>query len=128
MTIEEEIIIAARERADRHRIAEMELYGGDKCNYSYGRIYNSEITSFEAGAKYANENQPSPWIKFTEKFPPQQEPIIIAMKNKNKEDGIWLYDLCMFFGGDYTDNKNWENKINWEIPIYWMPKPPLPKE
>ena len=70
----------------------------------------------------------TPWIKFTEKFPPQQEPIIIAMKNKNKEDGIWLYDLCMFFGGDYTDNTNWEEKVNWEIPIYWMPKPPLPKE
>lgn len=70
----------------------------------------------------------TPWIKFTEKFPLQQEPIIIAMKNKNKEDGIWLYDLCMFFGGDYTDNNNWEEKINWEIPIYWMPIPELPKE
>lgn len=69
----------------------------------------------------------TPWIKFTEKFPSQQEPIIIAMKNKNKEDGIWLYDLCMFFGGDYTDNNNWEEKINWEIPIYWMPIPELPK-
>lgn len=80
------------------------------------------------GLDIADTNSKSPWIKFTEKYPPKQEPIIITMKNKNKEDGIWLYDLCMFFGGDYTDNKNWENKINWEIPIYWMPIPNLPKK
>lgn len=81
--------------------------------------------SFEAGAKWADKHHKSPWIKFAEKFPPHQKPIIIAMKNKNKEGSIWLYDLCMFFGGDYTDNKNWENKINWEIPIYWMLIPEL---
>lgn len=84
--------------------------------------------AFIAGVQWADNNPKSPWIKFTEKYPPQQEPIIIAVKNKNKEDGIWLYDLCVFFGGDYTDNKNWENKINWEIPIYWMPIPNLPEE
>ena len=50
------------------------------------------------------------------------------MKNKNKEDGIWLYDLCKFFGGDYTDNNNWEEKVNWEKPIYWTPIPNLSKE
>lgn len=80
------------------------------------------------GLEVADKNPKSPWIKFTKKIPPQQEPIIIAMKNKNKEDGIWLYDLCMFFGGDYTDNNNWEEKVNWEIPIYWMLIPNLPQE
>ena len=45
------------------------------------------------------------------------------MKNKNKEDGIWLYDICEFYGGDYTENKNWEGKINWETPIYWIKLP-----
>lgn len=54
MTREEEIVNAARTRAERHQIAEMELYRGDKCNYSYGRIYFSEIASFEAGAKWAD--------------------------------------------------------------------------
>lgn len=54
MTREKEIISAARTRAERHQIAEMELYRGDKCNYSYGRIYFSEIASFEAGAKWAD--------------------------------------------------------------------------
>ena len=94
-----------------------------------GRDYEQALmaTGFQAGAQWADDNPKSPWTKFTEKFPPQQEPIIIAMKNKNKEDGIWLYDLCKFFGGDYTDNNNWEEKVNWEIPIYWMPIPNLPK-
>lgn len=54
MTRAEEILNAARTRAERHQVAEMELYKGDKCNYSYGRIYNSEIASFEAGAKWAD--------------------------------------------------------------------------
>lgn len=95
-----------------------------------GRDYEQALmaTGFQAGAQWADNNPKSPWIKFTEKFPPHQEPIIIAMKNKNKEDGIWLYDLCKFFGGDYIDNNNWEEKVNWEIPIYWMPIPNLPKQ
>ena len=61
MTREEEIVNAARERAERHQIAEMELYGGDKCNYSYGRIYNSEISSFEAGVRWADEHPINMW-------------------------------------------------------------------
>lgn len=61
MTREEEIISAARTRAERHQIAEMELYRGDKCNYSYGRIYNSEITSFEAGARWADNHPINVW-------------------------------------------------------------------
>lgn len=60
------------------------------------------------------------WTKFTECFPPKQTPIIIAMRNKNMgDDGIWLYDICEYYGGDYTDNINWEGKNNWETPIYW---------
>lgn len=110
MTREEEIIEAANKYSE----------------YEYNE--STANNGFIKGAKWADSNPKSPWIKFTEKFPPQQEPIIIVMKNKNKEDGIWLYDLCMFFGGDYTDNNNWEEKVNWEIPIYWMPMSNLPKE
>lgn len=103
-------------------------YADTRTYYGNNIAYKERDAAFIAGAEWADEHPKSPWIKFTEKYPPQQEPIIIAVKNKNKEYGIWLYDLCMFFGGDYTDNKNWENKINWEIPIYWMPIPNLPKE
>jgi hypothetical protein len=62
------------------------------------------------------------WIKFTEQFPPVGGgiDILIAMKNKNMECGVWLYDICSYFGGDYTDNDNWDDrKINYEVPVYW---------
>ena len=40
------------------------------------------------------------WIKFTEESPPSNgTEIIIAVRNKNKEDGIWLYDVCYYNGG-----------------------------
>lgn len=115
MTREEELRQAVDNISEAHK-------------YEEDLDYLSLAIAFEEGAEWADDNPKSPWIKFTEKCPPQQEPIIIAVKNKNKEDGIWLYDLCMFFGGDYTNNENWENKINWEIPIYWMPIPNLSEE
>ena len=54
MTRKEEILSAARTRAERHQIAEMELHRGNKQLYFYARIYNAEIASFEAGAKWAD--------------------------------------------------------------------------
>lgn len=51
----QEIVNAARERAERHMIAEAELRGGLNCLYNYPRIENSEIASFEAGAKWMYE-------------------------------------------------------------------------
>lgn len=60
------------------------------------------------------------WIKWTSELPPEGEEIIIAMRNKNmSEDGIWLYDICTWFGGDPDDKDNWEGKYNWETPVYW---------
>lgn len=61
------------------------------------------------------------WIKFTEQLPPTNgEEVLIAMRNKNMGDaGIWLFDVCEYWGGDYTNNDNWNGKVNWEIPIYW---------
>lgn len=61
------------------------------------------------------------WIKFTEQLPPYNgTEILIAMRNKNMgDDGIWLYDVCYYVGGDITDNDNWEGKNNWETLLYW---------
>jgi hypothetical protein len=60
------------------------------------------------------------WLKFTQQLPPYGTTIIIAMRNKNMgEAGIWLYDVCEYYGGDIEDNDNWEGKINWERPVYW---------
>lgn len=60
------------------------------------------------------------WIKVTEQLPPIGEEILIAMRNKNMcSDGIWLFDVCFYLGGNIHDNDNWEGKINWESPLYW---------
>lgn len=115
----ETILNAARERAERHRKSENELYNNTLPKYSYERIYNSEIASFEEGVKWAKNNCIDEWISFNEQIPPAFSQCIIAMKNKNKEDGIWLYDICEYYGGNVTDNKNWVDKINWETPLYW---------
>lgn len=134
MTREEEIITAARERAERHEIAEMELYGGDKCNYSYGRIYNSEIVSFEAGVKWADKYPKSPWISVKEKLPyndsnfihfgftnrvlarDKKRNLFVAYMKKDKDNKwIWFSDI--------DDNFNLLSDIT-----YWMPIPNLPKE
>lgn len=80
------------------------------------------------GLDISDSNPKSPWVKFTDELPPPQEPIIIAMKDKNKEDGKWIYNLCIFYGGDYRYWSNWVDKVNAETPIYWMLIPDLPKE
>lgn len=61
------------------------------------------------------------WINFAEQFPPSDgTEILIAMRNKNMaSDGIWLFDICFYLGGNINDNDNWEGKINWESPLYW---------
>ena len=73
MIRENEIIDAARERAERHQIAEMELHKGNKQLYFYDRIYNSEIASFEAGAKWADKHPKSPWISVEDDLPCNHE-------------------------------------------------------
>lgn len=39
--------------------------------------------------------------------------IFVACRNKNKEDGIWLYDLIHCWEG------KWEPRVNWEDPVMW---------
>ena len=80
MTRKEEIIEAARSRAERHQITEMKVYGGDKCNYSYGRIYNSEMASFEAGAEWADEHSINVWHDASEE-PKRGSLILLIMQS-----------------------------------------------
>lgn len=60
------------------------------------------------------------WIKFSEQLPPDNGTmILIAVKNKNKDDGIILYDICEYYGGAIDDCRNWEGRTTWEDPLYW---------
>ena len=47
-------------------------------------------------------------------FPSGPIVVLAACKNKNMEDGIWLYDLCCYFS-----DTGWEDRINWEDVLYW---------
>lgn len=109
MAREEQLAIAAREYVSFH------YEGLDNVGYI------SAYSAFIDGDKWAEKHPINPWHKFTEEFPPKDgTEVLIAMRNKNMmEDGIWLYDVCIFGGGDYTDNNNWEGKVNWERPLYW---------
>ena len=127
MTREEEKRIAARERANRHEIAEMELYKGDKCNYSYARIYNTEIASFEAGVEWADNHPKSPWISVKDDLPCNHEELMSA-KCETKEVFV-LKDSFGNPGIDYMIKEN--GKWRWfyyNSTKYWMPIPELLKE
>ena len=54
------------------------------------------------------------WISTEIRFPEAGKKVLAACKNKNMEDGIWLYDLCYY----YPDS-GWENRENWEYVLYW---------
>lgn len=45
--------------------------------------------------------------------------VIICVKNKNKEDGIILYDICNFDGESWSKRYHtWEKIIGWKPIIY----------
>lgn len=54
------------------------------------------------------------WISTKCCFSVSGKKVITACKNKNMEDGIWLYDICYY----YYDT-GWENRDNWEDVLYW---------
>ena len=106
MTREEEILNAARTRAERHQIAEMELYGGDKCNYSYGRIYFSEIASFEAGAKWADQHPNNVWHDASDE--PKEDMDILFISKNGKVHKVSKIDLSLYdWLKDNDDIKRW---------------------
>lgn len=54
------------------------------------------------------------WHNVAEEMPTKNGlEVIVACRNKNKEDGIWLYDLIQCWEG------KWEPRVNWETPVKW---------
>lgn len=45
---------------------------------------------------------------------PNDKQILVRCKNKNKEDGIWLYDLVEVCCGVATGRNNWEDITHWK--------------
>ena len=54
------------------------------------------------------------WHNVVEEVPTSLgEGVIVLCKNKNKEDGIWLWDFIPCWEG------KWEPRTNWEDPVKW---------
>ena len=124
MTREEEIIDAARVRADRHEIAEKELHNYSSQLYFYDRIYNAEIASFEAGVKWSDEHQNNVWHDANIVIPPQDEEVIVLI------DDIHCGSNYKIAFGHIVDKTRCVDYNGWNIPdvVCWMPCPQIPYE
>ena len=58
------------------------------------------------------ENTKPHWID-VKNLPDVGMEVITACRNKNKEDGIWLYDLCYWTGKEFEGRTNWEDVVKW---------------
>ena len=60
------------------------------------------------------------WNKIEDKLPKTQgEDYLVVVKNKNKEGGIYIYDVAMYEDGLWYKSNTWEKVTHWQ---------PLPKE
>lgn len=94
--------------------------GCTECN-DYDKFYGKhDVESLVAdverlkGGKYISvkDSLPSCENSHIDKF------VIVCVKNKNKEDGIFLYDISSF------DGERWSKRTHtWEEILYWMPIP-----
>lgn len=98
MTREEAICNAARERADRHEIAEKELHNYNSQLYFYDRIYNAEIASFEAGVEWAYNHPVNVWHDAS-KEPDHNRTIVITTVTNQVgiiplgDNYVWFWNL-----------------------------------
>lgn len=53
------------------------------------------------------------WIDFRNQVPTKQDEYLIAVRNKNKEDGIWLYETAFWNSESFERNNTWEDILYW---------------
>lgn len=57
------------------------------------------------------------WVDAKIRLPQKSGEYLIAVKNKNKEDGIWLFDISYWNGDEFERSRTWEDILYWtEIP------------
>lgn len=97
-------------------------YAKTKTNVDAGYILNSKL-AFEAGANsiLSKWQESERWRDVKEELPSSKngfvdELVIVRCRNKNKEDGIWVYDICSF------DSESWSKRNHtWETITHWKP-------
>lgn len=55
------------------------------------------------------------WIDAKKRLPLpyEQDKYLIAVKNKNKENGIWLYDIAFWNSEEFERSRTWEDILYW---------------
>jgi hypothetical protein len=54
------------------------------------------------------------WINVKKRLPTEQCDVLIAVRNKNKEDGIWLYEVSFWCGDEFERSQTWEDILYWK--------------
>ena len=121
MTREEQIVKRAEEVTSR---------------FSYRHGYSTEKDAFIEGAKWADANQPSPWISVEDKLPEITVPILresdfVFVHVVNKDTGHEWVELPAKYNEQFhdwmTNDFTWINKRGGVV-THWMPIPQIPKE
>lgn len=58
----------------------------------------------------------SDWISTKKRLPlpNEQYHYLIAVKNKNKENGIWLYEVAFWNSEEFERHSTWEDILYWK--------------
>lgn len=54
------------------------------------------------------------WVSIKKRVPNKQSDVLIAVRNKNKEDGIWLYEVAFWCGNEFERSQTWEDILYWK--------------
>lgn len=64
------------------------------------------------------ENDYNDWISVNKKLPSNSFDVLVRVKNKNKPDGIYLYDICRYYKDTgWADEERlytWETITDWK--------------
>lgn len=98
----------------------------DKYGESFSNLTGALTESFieccqNVSEEYAEQFQPK-WIPVSERLPKAPDIVyLVAVKNKNKENGIPLIDIAVF-----DSDGIWQKSTVWEDVTHWMNLPEAP--
>lgn len=92
-----------------------------ECSDSFSEYSLSFEDAVEACDEYAEQFRPR-WIPVSERLPKGPDIVyLVAVKNKNKENGIPLIDIAVF-----DSDGIWQKSTVWEDVTHWMNLPEAP--
>lgn len=77
--------------------------------------FKDEFDNYFLGSQNTEDTTPK-WVD-VKQLPDYGITILTVSRNKNMEDGIYLYDICHWTGKEFEHRTLWEDVIGW-IPLY----------